>query len=56
MLLVAVYKDESMRDMRLISGTSDPSIVSQISTIMKKALDDFDKDPNSKNSEPSKQQ
>ena len=56
MLLVAVYKGESIRDMRLISGTSDPSIVSQISTIMKKALDDFDKDPNSKNGESSKQQ
>jgi len=56
MLLVAVYKGESMRDMRMISGTSDPGIVSQISTIMKKALDEFDKDPNSKNSEVSNHQ
>ena len=50
MLLVAVYKGESIRDMKLISGTSDPGIVSQISTIMKKALDDFDKESDSKNS------
>jgi len=56
MLLVAVYKGDSMRDMRLVSGTSDPGIVSQISTIMKKALDDFDKESDSKNSKSNRQQ
>jgi len=56
MLLVAVYKGDSMRDMKLLSGTSDPSIVSQITAIMKKAMDDgFDIDLNSKNIEHSKQ-
>ena len=56
MLLVAVYKGDSMRDMRMISRTFDPNVVSQVTTIMKKALDDFDKDPDSKNGEVSKHQ
>ena len=54
MLLVAVYKGDSMRDMKLLSGTSDPGIVSQITAIMKKALDDFDKETDNKNNETSK--
>ena len=53
MLLVAVYKGESIRDMKMISGTSDPGIVSQISTIMKSALDDFSKESGSNKNEPS---
>jgi len=51
MLLVAVYKGNSMADMRLVSGTSDPGIVSQVSTIMKNALDDEVKESDSKASE-----
>jgi len=39
----------------MISGTFDPNVVSQVTTIIKKALDDFDKDLNSKNIEHSKQ-
>ena len=57
MLLVAVYKGESVRNMKMLTGTSDPCVVSQITAIMKKALDDgCDKDLNSKNGESSKQQ
>jgi len=52
MLLVAVYKGDSMRDMKMLTGTFDPNVVSQVTTIIKKALDDgFDKDLNSKNKE-----
>jgi len=57
MLLVAVYKGDSMHDMKMLTGTFDPNVVSQVTTIIKKALDDgFDRDLNSKNSEASKQQ
>jgi len=44
MLMVAMYKGESLHDMKLVSGTADPSVVSQISTIMKNALNDEDKE------------
>jgi len=44
MLLVAMYKGNSMADMRLVSGTSDPGVVSQVSEIMKSVLDDEDKE------------
>ena len=51
MLLVAVYQGESVHNMKMLTGTSDPNVVSQITAIMKRALDDgFDKDTNSKNS------
>jgi len=57
MLLVAVYKGDSMHDMKMLTGTFDPNVVSQVTTIIKKALDDgFDRDLDSKNSEASKQQ
>ena len=56
MLLVAVYKGDSMQDMKMLTGTFDPNVVSQVTTIIKKALDDgFDRDLDSKNSEASKQ-
>jgi len=56
MLLVAVYQGESVHNMTMLTGTSDPCVVSQITAIMKRALDDgCDKDLNSKNIEPSKQ-
>ena len=40
MLLVAIYKGNTMEDMSLVSGTSDPYIISQVSEIIKNALDD----------------
>jgi len=46
--MVAMYKGESMRDMKLISGTADPGVVSQVSKIMKSALDDESKETNRK--------
>ena len=56
MLLVAVYKGDSMHDMKMLTGTFDPNVVSQVTTSIKKALDDgYDKDLNSKNIEPNKQ-
>ena len=55
MLLVAVYQGESVHNMKMLTGTSDPNVVSQVTAIMKKALDDgFDKDPNSKSNDKQK--
>ena len=36
----------------MISGTFDPNVASQVTTIMKKALDDFDKGPIAKIANP----
>ena len=51
MFMVAMYKGDSLRDMKLISGSADPGIISQVSTILKNALNDEDQELNSENNE-----